>query len=112
MYESQKPDPSCNLLPSKHDTTKVKHKTHGGRCLKLVANYQPSLSIDWSGEGDAVLQRLEDTIAVAKAENTVKEIRDVRMVIAQIQFLQKNIDEASKTYEQLKKAEATVQFAK
>ncbi|KAL0719237.1 hypothetical protein Bca4012_068561 [Brassica carinata] len=82
------------------------------RCLKLVANYQPSLSIDWSGEGDAVRQRLKDTLAVAKAENTVKEIRDVRMVIAQIQFLHKNIDEALKTYEHLKKAEASVQFAK
>ncbi|WZY73334.1 hypothetical protein YC2023_012189 [Brassica napus] len=33
----------------------------------------------------------------------VKEIRDVRLIIAYIEFLQKNVDEALKSYEQLTK---------
>lgn len=54
-----------------------------------------SLVKDRSGEGDA--------LAVAEAEIMVKEIRDVRLIIAYIEFLQKNVDEALKSYEQLTK---------
>ncbi|CAH8302137.1 unnamed protein product [Eruca vesicaria subsp. sativa] len=69
--------------------------------LSFEALFENALLMDRSGEGDAVLQRLEDALAVAEAENMVKEIRDVRLIIAQIQFLQKNVDEALKSYEQL-----------
>ncbi|KAF3532933.1 hypothetical protein DY000_02042490 [Brassica cretica] len=51
--------------------------------------------MDRSGEGDA--------LAVTEAEIMVKEIRDVRLIIAYIEFLQKNGDEALKSYEQLTK---------
>ncbi|XP_009145892.1 protein SLOW GREEN 1, chloroplastic [Brassica rapa] len=69
--------------------------------LSFEALFENALLMDRSGEGDAVLQRLEDALAVAEAENMVKEIRDVRLIIAQIQFLQKNVDEALRSYEQL-----------
>ncbi|WZZ61697.1 hypothetical protein YC2023_061804 [Brassica napus] len=52
--------------------------------LSFEALFENALLMDRSGEGDAVLQRLEDALAVAEAENMVKEIRDVRLIIAQI----------------------------
>lgn len=69
--------------------------------LSFEALFENALLMDRSGEGDAVLQRLEDALAVAEAENLVKEMRDVRLIIAQIQFLQKNVDDALKSYEDL-----------
>ncbi|KFK28759.1 hypothetical protein AALP_AA7G043100 [Arabis alpina] len=71
--------------------------------LSFEALFENALLMDRSGEGDAVLQRLEDALAIAESENMVKEIRDVRLIIAQIQFLQKNVDEALKSYEELTK---------
>ncbi|CAN6991039.1 unnamed protein product [Brassica rapa subsp. trilocularis] len=56
-----------------------------------------SLVKDRPGEGDAL------AVAVAEAEIMVKEVRDVRLIIACIEFLQKNVDEALKSYEQLTK---------
>ncbi|EOA32762.1 hypothetical protein CARUB_v10016068mg [Capsella rubella] len=69
--------------------------------LSFEALFENALLMDRSGEGNAVLQRLEDALAVAEAEYLVKEARDVRLIIAQIHFLQKNVDEALKSYEQL-----------
>ncbi|KAG7577733.1 Tetratricopeptide repeat [Arabidopsis thaliana x Arabidopsis arenosa] len=71
--------------------------------LSFEALFENALLMDRSGEGAAVLQRLEDALAVAEAEYLVKEARDVRLIIAQIHFLQKNVDEALKSYEQLTK---------
>ncbi|VVA98095.1 unnamed protein product [Arabis nemorensis] len=71
--------------------------------LSFEALFENALLMDRSGEGAAVLQRLEDALAIAESENMVKEIRDVRLIIAQIQFLQKNVDEALKSYEELTK---------
>ncbi|XP_010506898.1 PREDICTED: protein SLOW GREEN 1, chloroplastic [Camelina sativa] len=71
--------------------------------LSFEALFENALLMDRSGEGNAVLQRLEDALAVAEAEYLVKEARDVRLIIAQIHFLQKNVDEALKSYEQLTK---------
>ncbi|XP_010465942.1 PREDICTED: protein SLOW GREEN 1, chloroplastic-like [Camelina sativa] len=71
--------------------------------LSLEALFENALLMDRSGEGNAVLQRLEDALSVAEAEYLVKEARDVRLIIAQIHFLQKNVDEALKSYEQLTK---------
>lgn len=69
--------------------------------LSFEALFENALLMDRSGEGNAVLQRLEDALAVAEADYLVKEARDVRLIIAQIHFLQKNVDEALKSYEQL-----------
>lgn len=71
--------------------------------LSFEALFENALLMDRSGEGNAVLQRLEDALAVAEADYLVKEARDVRLIIAQIHFLQKNVDEALKSYEQLTK---------
>ncbi|KAL1221610.1 protein SLOW GREEN 1 [Cardamine amara subsp. amara] len=71
--------------------------------LSFEALFENALLMDRSGEGDAVLQRLEDALAIAEAENMVKEVRNVRLIIAQIQFLQKKVDEALKSYEELTK---------
>ncbi|CAN8258887.1 unnamed protein product [Cochlearia groenlandica] len=69
--------------------------------LSFEALFENALLMDRSGEGEAVLQRLEDALAVAQAENMVKEMRDVRLIIAQVQFLQKNVDDALRSYEEL-----------
>ncbi|CAN1839313.1 protein SLOW GREEN 1, chloroplastic, partial [Linum perenne] len=56
-----------------------------------------------SGEGEGVISRLESALQVAEEGNKVKEARDVRMIMAQVHFLQKNMEEALKIYDQLSK---------
>ncbi|WJX46882.1 hypothetical protein P8452_33629 [Trifolium repens] len=50
--------------------------------------------MDRVGEGDVVVERLEDALRVAVEDNKEKEARDVKLIMARILFLQKNIDEA------------------
>ncbi|KAF5805518.1 hypothetical protein HanRHA438_Chr05g0219931 [Helianthus annuus] len=49
--------------------------------------------MDSVGEGEGVIRRLEKALAIVEEEKK-KEARDVRLIIAQFQFLQKNDDEA------------------
>lgn len=71
--------------------------------LSFEALFENALLMDRCGEGEAVIQRLESALKVAQEENKAKEARDVRLIMAQIQFLQKKADEALKTYEELAK---------
>ena len=71
--------------------------------LSFEALFENALLMDRCGEGDAVIARLEKALRIAEDENKTKEARDVRLIMAQIQFLQKNIDEALQSYEQLSK---------
>ncbi|RYR17219.1 hypothetical protein Ahy_B03g061991 isoform B [Arachis hypogaea] len=71
--------------------------------LSFEALFENALLMDRSGEGEAVMKRLEEALAVAKEKNKAKEARDVRLIMAQIQFLQKNVDEALGIYQQLTK---------
>lgn len=59
--------------------------------------------MDRSGEGEAVIEKLEEALRVAEEDNKEKEARDVKFIMAQIQFLQKNVDKALGMYEELTK---------
>lgn len=69
--------------------------------LSFEALFENALLMDRCGEGDAVIQRLEKALEIAEMENKEKEARDVRLIIAQVQFLQKNVDEALRSYDEL-----------
>ncbi|URE04539.1 repeat protein [Musa troglodytarum] len=69
--------------------------------LSFEALFDNAVLMDRCGEGDAVIQRLEQALELAKAEQKEKAARDVRLIMAQIQFLQKHVDEALSSYEDL-----------
>ncbi|KAK1438213.1 hypothetical protein QVD17_04019 [Tagetes erecta] len=69
--------------------------------LSFDALFENALIMDSVGEGELVIKRLEQALAIAEEQNKEKEARDVRFIIAQFQFLQKNIDEALRSYDQL-----------
>ncbi|MED6209368.1 protein SLOW GREEN 1, chloroplastic [Stylosanthes scabra] len=71
--------------------------------LSFEALFENALLMDRTGEGEAVMKRLEEALAVAKEKNKAKEARDVRLIMAQIQFLQKNVEEALGIYQELTK---------
>ncbi|XP_027342642.1 protein SLOW GREEN 1, chloroplastic [Abrus precatorius] len=71
--------------------------------LWFEALFENALLMDRCGEGEAVMKRLEEALRVAQEEKKAKEARDVRLIMAQIQFLQKNVDEALEIYNQLTK---------
>ncbi|KAL9364465.1 hypothetical protein Peur_042338 [Populus x canadensis] len=67
--------------------------------LSFEALFENALLMDRCGEGEAVIRRLQEALDIAGEENKVKEARDVRLIMAQIQFLQKNVEEALKSYQ-------------
>jgi tetratricopeptide (TPR) repeat protein len=69
--------------------------------LSFEALFENALLMDRVGEGDVVVERLKDALSVAVEDNKEKEARDVKLLMAQILFLQKNIDEALGMYELL-----------
>ncbi|CAK9141769.1 unnamed protein product [Ilex paraguariensis] len=71
--------------------------------LSFEALFENALLMDRCGEGEAVIKRLEEALKIAEDEKKVKEARDVRLIMAQIQFLQKNVEEALRSYEELEK---------
>ncbi|KAF9673847.1 hypothetical protein SADUNF_Sadunf10G0066400 [Salix dunnii] len=71
--------------------------------LSFEALFENAILMDRSGEGEAVIRRLQEALDIAEEENKVKEARDVRLIMAQIQFLQKNVEEALKSYQELSK---------
>uniref|UniRef100_A0A6M2EEH8 Uncharacterized protein n=1 Tax=Populus davidiana TaxID=266767 RepID=A0A6M2EEH8_9ROSI len=71
--------------------------------LSFEALFENALLMDRCGEGEAVIRRLQEATDIAEEENKVKEARDVRLIMAQIQFLQKNVEEALKSYQELSK---------
>ncbi|RDX62468.1 protein SLOW GREEN 1, chloroplastic, partial [Mucuna pruriens] len=71
--------------------------------LSFEALFENALLMDRSGEGEAALRRLEEALRVAEEDNKAKEARDVRLIMAQIMFLQKNVEEALGIYNQLTK---------
>lgn len=71
--------------------------------LDFEALFENALLMDHCGEGDTVVLRLEEALKVAKEGEGDKasEARDVRLIMAQIQFLRKNVEEALRRYEEL-----------
>lgn len=71
--------------------------------LSFEALFENALLMDRSGEGEAVMKRLEAALRIAEEDNKAKEARDVKLIMAQVQFLQKNVEEALMSYEELVK---------
>lgn len=71
--------------------------------LSFEALFENALLMDRCGEGEAVISRLNEALEKAKEENKEKEARDVTFIIAQIHFLQKNVEEALRYYDELEK---------
>ncbi|PHT99246.1 hypothetical protein BC332_31853 [Capsicum chinense] len=71
--------------------------------LSFEALFENALLMDRCGEGANVIKRLEEALKLADDEGKLKECRDIRFIIAQVQFLQKNIDEALRSYDELEK---------
>nr|XP_043640187.1 protein SLOW GREEN 1, chloroplastic [Erigeron canadensis] len=69
--------------------------------FSFEALFENALIMDSCGEGELVIKRLEKALDIAIKENKEKEARDVRLIIAQFKFLQKNVDEALKSYDEL-----------
>ncbi|KAG9158711.1 hypothetical protein Leryth_027332 [Lithospermum erythrorhizon] len=69
--------------------------------LLFEALFENALLMDRCGEGEGVMRRLEQALRVAEEEGKLKEARDVKLIIAQMQFLQKNVDEALRSYDEL-----------
>nr|KYP61293.1 hypothetical protein KK1_023724 [Cajanus cajan] len=73
--------------------------------LSFEALFENALLMDRdrAGDGEAALRRVEEALRAAEGENKAKEARDVRLIMAQILFLQKNVDEALGFYNDLTK---------
>lgn len=69
--------------------------------LSFEALFENALLMDRSGEREAVMRRLGEALKVAETEQKVKEARDVKLIMAQMQFLHKNVEEALRSYEEL-----------
>ncbi|KAK9115664.1 hypothetical protein Sjap_014611 [Stephania japonica] len=69
-------------------------------CFEVL--FLNSLLMDQIGEGQAALQQLHDALELAeKSGNSVIEKNNVRLIMAQIYYLQKNFDEALKCYQEV-----------
>lgn len=71
--------------------------------LSFGALFENALLMDRCGEGEKVIERLEAALRIAEEEKKVDAVRDVRLIIAQVQFLQKNVEEALRSYEELER---------
>ncbi|KAF2320976.1 hypothetical protein GH714_032331 [Hevea brasiliensis] len=97
-------------LDEEEEAEREKQKLENGedeealKVLERLVDAQPSVT-EWKFliARKAVIRRLQEALDIAKEENKVKEARDVRFIMAQIQFLQKNVEEALKSYQELSK---------
>ncbi|XP_057949081.1 protein SLOW GREEN 1, chloroplastic [Malania oleifera] len=92
-----------NEMGSTEDARKVFEEILEANPLSFEALFENALLMDRCGEGEAVIKRLEEALKIAESENKAKEARDVKLIMAQIEFLQKNVEEALKRYEELAK---------
>ncbi|KAG6432280.1 hypothetical protein SASPL_103855 [Salvia splendens] len=69
--------------------------------LSFEALFENALLMDRSGEREEVMRRLQKALGVAESEMKAKEARDVRLIMAQMQFLHKDVEEALRSYDEL-----------
>ncbi|KAL8105744.1 hypothetical protein AgCh_029513 [Apium graveolens] len=60
----------------------------------------------YEGKEEEAIERLEKAVRIAKERNNATEIRDVRLIIAQIMFCRKP-NEALESYNELQKEDST-----
>jgi len=92
-----------NELGNAENARKVFEEILALNPLSFEALFENALVMDRCGEGEAVITRLEEALKIAEEENKAKEARDVRLIMAQIQFLQKNVEGALRSYQELSK---------
>lgn len=71
--------------------------------LSFKALFENAVLMDRCGEGSAAVERLELALELAQAEQKEEAARDVRLILAQIHYLQRNVDAALSTYDELSK---------
>ncbi|KAK1324976.1 hypothetical protein QJS10_CPA01g00167 [Acorus calamus] len=69
--------------------------------LSFEGLFEIAVLMDQCGEGEAVMRRLEEALSLAKEEQKGKEARDVRFIMAQMKYLQKDVDGALESYSKL-----------
>lgn len=69
--------------------------------LSFEALFENAVLMDRCGEGDSVIKRLERALELAQSEHKEAAARDVRLIMAQIQYLQRKVEEALSTYDEL-----------
>lgn len=69
--------------------------------LSFEALFENAVLMDRCGEGDAVIKRLERALDLAQSEHREAAARDVRLIMAQIQYLQRKVEEALSAYDEL-----------
>ncbi|KAJ4972927.1 hypothetical protein NE237_006101 [Protea cynaroides] len=92
-----------NEMGEKDEARKVYEEILAVNPLSFEALFENALLMDRCGEGEAVLKRLEEALILAEEQLKSKEARDVKLIMAQIQYLQKNVDEALRSYQELAK---------
>ncbi|KAM7463326.1 hypothetical protein LguiA_031447 [Lonicera macranthoides] len=90
-----------NEMGEAQEARKVYEEILARNPLSFEALFENAMSMDQCGDGEVVIKRLEEALTIAVNEKKEKEARDVRLIMAQIQFLQKNVEEALKSYEEL-----------
>ncbi|KAL8105741.1 hypothetical protein AgCh_029510 [Apium graveolens] len=71
------------------------------------ALFENAVWMGLEGKEEEAIERLEKALKIAKERNNATEIRDVRLIIAQIKFLQKKPDEALESFNELEKEDPT-----
>nr|QQP23411.1 protein prenylyltransferase superfamily protein [Sedum alfredii] len=69
--------------------------------LNYEALFENALLMMRCGESAGVIRRLEEALRIANKKGKRKEARDVRLIIAQMKFLQNDVDEALNCYDEL-----------
>nr|POE77250.1 protein slow green 1, chloroplastic [Quercus suber]POE77251.1 protein slow green 1, chloroplastic [Quercus suber] len=92
-----------NEMGDTENARKVFEEILDSNPLSFEALFENALLMDRCGEGEAVITRLEEALRIAEEGSKAREARDVRLIMAQIQFLQKNVEEALKSYQELVK---------
>ncbi|KAI3921033.1 hypothetical protein MKX01_036012 [Papaver californicum] len=69
--------------------------------LCYEALLQNSLLMDQNGEGEAAMHRLEGALKLAVEEHKHESAREIRLIMAQLQFLQNKVENALNSYKVL-----------
>lgn len=71
------------------------------------ALFENAVWMGFEGKEEEAIKGLEKALRIAKEKNNDTDIRDVRLVIAQVKFLQKKPDEALESFNELEKEDPT-----
>lgn len=69
--------------------------------LLFEAPFENDVLMDRLDEGNAVIERVEKALEVTRFEQNGKSTRDVRLIMMQIKYLLKRVDEALVDFEEL-----------